>query len=156
MQRAKKSRAASETAGRKRVSYDRKPDECRKNPVCMCRRSRAGAIPAGSREERAGQLRKKSALLECMSNLTANEMFTKDGMKSEEEVVEKIVSEIQTLSQKLDNLVIVTNNVFEDGVIYDAGTMEYLRALGRINAALAHLADRVAEVVAGIPVELKG
>ena len=108
--------------------------------------------------ERKGQCssEKKSALLECMSNLPANEMFTKDGMKSEEEVVEKIVSEIQTLSQKLDNLVIVTNNVFEDGVIYDAGTMEYLRALGRINAALAHLADRVAEVVVGIPVELKG
>ena len=103
-----------------------------------------------------GNAEKKSALLECMSNLTANEMFTKDGMKSEEEVVEKIVSEIQTLSQKLDNLVIVTNNVFEDGVIYDAGTMEYLRALGRINTALARLADRVAEVVVGIPVELKG
>ena len=103
-----------------------------------------------------GSSEKKSALLECMSNLTANEMFTKDGMKSEEEVVEKIVSEIQTLSQKLDNLVIVTNNVFEDGVIYDAGTMEYLRALGRINTALARLADRVAEVVVGIPVELKG
>lgn len=103
-----------------------------------------------------GSPEKKSALLECMSNLTANEMFTKDGIKSEEEVVEKIVSEIQTLSQKLDNLVIVTNNVFEDGVIYDAGTMEYLRALGRINAVLARLADRVAEVVVGIPVELKG
>lgn len=103
-----------------------------------------------------GNAEKKSALLECMSNLTANEMFTKDGMKSEEEVVEKIVSEIQTLSQKLDNLVIVTNNVFEDGIIYDAGTMEYLKALGRINAALARLADRVAEVVVGIPVELKG
>ena len=103
-----------------------------------------------------GSSEKKSALLECMSNLTANEMFTKDGMKSEEEVVEKIVSEIQILSQKLDNLVIVTNNVFEDGVIYDAGTVEYLRALGRINAALARLADRVAEVVVGIPVELKG
>ena len=117
----------------------------------MCWRIRAGAIPAGSSLKTV-----RSALLECMSNLTANEMFTKDGMKSEEEVVEKIVSEIQTLSQKLDNLVIVTNNVFEDGVIYDAGTMEYLRALGRINAALAHLADRVAEVVVGIPVELKG
>lgn len=103
-----------------------------------------------------GSSEKKSALLECMSNLTANEMFTKDGMKSEEEVVEKIVSEIQTLSQKLDNLVIVTNNVFEDGVIYDAETMEYLKALGRINVALARLADRVAEVVVGIPVELKG
>lgn len=110
----------------------------------------------GAERKVQGSSGKKSALLECMSNLTANEMFTKDGMKSEEEVVEKIVSEIQTLSQKLDNLVIVTNNVFEDGVIYDAGTMEYLRALGRINAALAHLADRVAEVVVGIPVELKG
>ena len=103
-----------------------------------------------------GNAEKKSALLECMSNLTANEMFTKDGIKSAEEVVGKIVSEMQTLSQKLDNLVIVTNNVFEDGVIYDAGTMEYLKALGRINTALARLADRVAEVVVGIPVELKG
>lgn len=110
----------------------------------------------GAERKVQGSSGKKSALLECMSNLTANEMFTKDGMKSEEEVVEKIVSEIQTISQKLDNLVIVTNNVFEDGVIYDAGTMEYLRALGRINAALARLADRVAEVVVGIPVELKG
>ena len=110
----------------------------------------------GAERKVQGSSGKKSALLECMSNLTANEMFTKDGMKSEEEVVEKIVSEIQTISQKLDNLVIVTNNVFEDGVIYDAGTMEYLKALGRINAALARLADRVAEVVVGIPVELKG
>ena len=118
----------------------------------------AGQAQYRQEAERKGQCssEKKSALLECMSNLTANEMFTKDGMKSEDEVVEKIVSEIQTLSQKLDNLVIVTNNVFEDGVIYDAGTMEYLRALGRINAALARLADRVAEVVVGIPVELKG
>ena len=110
----------------------------------------------GAERKVQGSSGKKSALLECMSNLTANEMFTKDGMKSEEEVVKKIVSEIQTISQKLDNLVIVTNNVFEDGVIYDAGTMEYLKALGRINAALARLADRVAEVVVGIPVELKG
>lgn len=110
----------------------------------------------GAERKVQGSSGKKSALLECMSNLTANEMFTKDGMKSEEEVVEKIVSEIQTISKKLDNLVIVTNNVFEDGVIYDAGTMEYLRALGRINAALARLADRVVEVVVGIPVELKG
>ena len=110
----------------------------------------------GAERKVQGSSGKKSALLECMSNLTANEMFTKDGMKSEEEIVEKIVSEIQTISQKLDNLVIVTNNVFEDGVIYDAGTMEYLKALGRINAALARLADRVAEVVVGIPVELKG
>lgn len=99
--------------------------------------------------------RKGAALLECMSNLTANEMFQKDGMRPAEEVIDKIVSEIQILSEKTDDLVIVTNNVFEDGVIYDAGTMEYLKALGRINTALARIADRVVEVVVGIPVELK-
>ena len=44
---------------RKRVSYDREPDKCRKNSVCMCRRSRAGAIQAGDREKSAGQLRKE-------------------------------------------------------------------------------------------------
>ena len=107
--------------------------------------------------ERKGQCssEKKSALLECMSNLTANEMFTKDGMKSEEEVVEKIVSEIQTLSQKLDNLVIVTNNVFEDGIEYDETTLRYIEALGRINTRLAEMADHVVEVVVGIPVIIK-
>ena len=59
------------------------------------------------------------------------------------------------LAAKLDHLVIVTNNVFEDGISYDAGTMAYLRALGRINAALVKRADRVVEVVVGIPVILK-
>lgn len=98
---------------------------------------------------------KKSALLECMSNLTANEMFTDDGIRSADQVADKIVNDIQFLSQKTDNLIIVTNNVFEDGVVYDDGTMEYLKALGRINTKLAQFADRVTEVVVGIPVVLK-
>ena len=89
------------------------------------------------------------ALLECMSNLVANEMFSGEQMPDVDTVVEEIVQGIASLTSQLSHLVIVSNNVFEDGVIYDAGTTEYLRAL-------AHLADRVAEVVVGIPVELKG
>ncbi len=91
MQRAKKSRAASETAGRKRVSYDRKPDKCRKKSSLHVQEKQSRRNTGRRQREkcRAAQ-KKKSALLECMSNLTANEMFTKDGMKSEEEVVEKL------------------------------------------------------------------
>ena len=97
----------------------------------------------------------RTALLECMSNLVANEMFSADGMRAEDAVVAKVVQDMELLAAKLDHLVIVTNNVFEDGISYDAGTMAYLRALGRINAALVKRADRVVEVVVGIPVILK-
>lgn len=99
--------------------------------------------------------RQKTALLECMSNLVANEMFSTDGMREEDAVVTKVVQDMELLATKLDHLVIVTNNVFEDGIPYDEGTMAYLRALGRINAVLAKRADRVVEVVVGIPVILK-
>ena len=98
---------------------------------------------------------RNAALLECMSNLTANEMFTPDGITEESQTVTKIIKEIQILSGQVDHLVIVTNNVFEDGIVYDEGTMAYLRALGRIITELAKLADRVVEVVVGIPVQIK-
>lgn len=119
-----------------------------------------GKIEVSEYQSQIGKMRtdaagKKSALLECMSNLAANEMFTGDGVRSADQVADKIINDIQLLSQKTDNLIIVTNNVFEDGVKYDDGTMEYLRALGKINVGLAELADRVVEVVVGIPVELK-
>ena len=50
----------------------------------------------------------------------------------------------------------MTNDVGSDGVDYDASTAAYIEALGRINAALAARADTVLELVAGIPIPLKG
>ena len=49
----------------------------------------------------------------------------------------------------------VSNNVFEDGITYDETTTKYIRAMGKINQNLAALADRVVEVVEGIPVIIK-
>lgn len=112
-------------------------------------------IDCGEPEPIQKKPEQRTALLECMSNLVANEMFSTDGMREEDAVVTKVVQDMELLAAKLDHLVIVTNNVFEDGISYDAGTMAYLRALGRINAALAKRADRVVEVVVGIPVILK-
>ena len=88
----------------------------------------------------------KAVLLECMSNLVANEMFCGEKTKKADEVVEKVL-----LHRDVTELVIVSNNVFEDGICYDASTMEYLAALGRINERLAGQADEVIEVVVGIP-----
>lgn len=95
------------------------------------------------------------ALVECMSNLVANEIFQEEEIRPSA-AVERILKGIKILSKHLHGLVIVTNNVFEDGIEYDTGTKEYLKALGQINEGLASMADRVTEVVVGIPVPLKG
>lgn len=97
----------------------------------------------------------KTALLECVSNLTANEMFGAGEPKPAAVVIKKVTEGIGLLNEKLTHFVLVSNNVFEDGRLYDRGTMAYLRAMGEINRRLAAMADEVIEVVAGIPVILK-
>ena len=97
----------------------------------------------------------RTALLECISNLTANEMFLEEIHGTEEAITEKIVGGIAVLNRELTHLVIVSNNVFEDGNVYDKTTMAYIRAMGRINQKLAEMADEVVEVVVGIPIVIK-
>lgn len=96
-----------------------------------------------------------AVLLECMSNLVANEMFCGEIPRQKEAVVEKIISGIYVLQKEVTELVIVSNNVFEDGISYDDTTMEYLAAMGCINELLAKQADEVSEVVVGIPFRVK-
>ena len=93
-------------------------------------------------------------LLECMSNLVANEMFKDGEIYSADTCVAKILSDVKEIEKCVASLVIVTNNVFEDGLSYDVGTKEYLRALGTINRRLAARASEVYEVVVGIGIKL--
>ena len=95
-----------------------------------------------------------TALLECVGNLTANEMFDETGNRTDP--YDRVLSGIDALQRQCERLVVVTNEIGSDGVLYDASTEAYIDALGRINAALAARADAVVEVVAGIPLILKG
>lgn len=97
-----------------------------------------------------------SVLLECLSNLVANEMFSKEIPEKKEIVAQKILRGIENLRDHVEHLVIVTNNVFEDGVVYDDMSMEYIATLGEINQQLAQMAENVVEVVVGIPISWKG
>lgn len=98
---------------------------------------------------------KRAALLECVSNLTANEMFSSDPPAKAEDTEKRIVEGIRTLQRETDLLIVVTGNVSEDGYRYDKETEEYIRAMGLVNRSLASMADRVVEVTAGIPVVWK-
>lgn len=91
-----------------------------------------------------------TVLLECMSNLVANEMYQEGGAK--ENTVEFIIQGIKALNGKVKNLVIVSNEVFSDGIIYDEDTTTYLSYLGDINRRIGLMADEVIEVVYSIPI----
>ena len=95
-------------------------------------------------------------LLECMSNLTANELYDEAGnMNKPEKVKRQILEGIRHVIEKTDLLVIVTNEVQGDQMEYSEETKIYQRVLGEVNQSLAGLAEKVTEVVYGIPVEIK-
>lgn len=104
-------------------------------------------------------------LLECMSNLLANEMYLEPDSNAGSDMAEtmspvsnKIVQALIDLSTRVQDVVIVTNDVFSDGgsLTYDESTREYVKNLAEINCALAREAATVTEVVCGIPVKIKG
>lgn len=97
---------------------------------------------------------KPSCLLECMSNLTANEFYREDG--AGKNTAEEILLGIRHLREICEHVVVVTNEVFSDGIAYDPSTMEYMEELAKINCRMAEEADQVTEVVYSIPVHLKG
>ena len=103
-------------------------------------------------------------LLECMSNLLANEMYLEPDSNAGSDMAEtmspvskKIVQALVNLSTRVQDVVIVTNDVFSDGgsLTYDESTREYVKNLAEINCALAREAATVTEVVCGIPVIVK-
>ena len=88
-------------------------------------------------------------LLEDLVNLTANEMF--DGGDPA-----RIVPAIRALAARCSHLIMVTNDLFSDGMDYSPSVQEYLRCLAEINRQAAETADCVVEVVYSVPVALKG
>lgn len=111
-------------------------------------------------------------MLECMSNLTANEMFSNmddENLEGESEknesaeakyniakVRERILRGIDALEQIAGHLVIVSINVFDEGLQqYDPWTQAYIQCLGGLNQELTRKADEAVEVVYSIPVPYK-
>lgn len=92
-------------------------------------------------------------LLECMSNLVANEMYAPDGVR--ENVAEHVMVGIRHLKAQVKHLIVVTNEVFFDGKL-DAATKEYVDVMGKVNQDLAAMSDVYMESVYGLPIVYKG
>lgn len=121
------------------------------------RRMRAGShyrtIECYRHLEQVNPGEKATVLLECMSNLVANEMFSPEGRGHES--APAVLEGLRHLASSCRNLVVVTNNVFDAGHAAEESSEEYLGMLGQINRGLAEMSDEMIDVICGVPVPLK-
>ena len=98
------------------------------------------AVPAGA-----------NVLLEDLSNLLANEMFSPTGGG-----IDAVRRGLEHLITSCKNLTVVTNEIFSGGDKYEGETLAYMKNLAALNRELATRADLAVEVVCGLPNVLKG
>lgn len=97
-----------------------------------------------------------AVLLECVGNLAANELYSPAGAGTAEGAASAVADGVDALLAQCGELVAVGNEVCSGGRDYAGDTERYLRTLAEIHRRLARRADRVCEVVCGIPVWHKG
>lgn len=93
-----------------------------------------------------------AVLLECLSNLAGNEMheagdFDPDAFEAGfDQLTERIVNDIVTLSEAVTQLIIVANMFKEDDEMYDEETKAYVRLNNTLTRKIRHLADKVVDI----------
>jgi Adenosyl cobinamide kinase/adenosyl cobinamide phosphate guanylyltransferase len=100
----------------------------------------------------------ETVLIECMSNLMANEMYDCNNESSKVkkiDPVQNIVNGIKYIQENSENIIVVTNEVFSDGIKYDEFTNKYIENLAKLNIELAKLCDKMVDVIYSIPIEIK-
>lgn len=93
-------------------------------------------------------------LLEDLGNLLANEIFAPEG--AGDAAFGSVLAGIDHLQDCCETLVVVTDEIFSDGLDYPPETARYISHLAALNHALAARAEAVYESVCGILLPLKG
>ena len=92
-----------------------------------------------------------NVLLEDLSNLLANEMFSPEGGG-----MDAVRRGLDSLIRRCRNLTVVSNEIFSGGTEYEGETLAYIQNLALLNRCLAERAALAVEVVCGLPNVLKG
>ena len=101
-------------------------------------------------------------LIECMSNLLANEMYLDGGFAKRHpesgilNLAKIIPSYVKRLEEAAGCVIVVTNEIFTDLMPEDCEMQAYVWMLGQINQKLTKISYGAVEVVCSIPVWLKG
>ncbi len=89
------------------------------------------------------RLGEMTVLLECLSNLVANELFER--RSGREELLGRLYGDIRWIAQRAGNLVIVSNH-FEIEESFDEETRSYAETLDMLNGMISGLADKTIRI----------
>ncbi len=92
-----------------------------------------------------------NVLLEDLSNLLANELYSTAGRGTE-----AVRSGLAHLAEKSMHLTVVTNEIFSAGADCGPESLLFIKELAALNRELAAGADLAVELVCGLPNVLKG
>ena len=98
---------------------------------------------------------KGAVLLEDLSNLLANEIWSENGRGWSQDLAEDICRTMKGLSDEHQLFVVVGNDIYRDGEAQTPEMEQYASLLAECQTRLAALADEVVEVVCGIPIILR-
>ena len=104
-------------------------------------------------------------IVDCLTNMISNIIFenidiewsnpAKDQIEKCDEVIEKEVEKLIEISQKFENVIIVSNELGM-GIVPSYPLGRYFREIaGKMNQKIAEIADEVFFVVSGIPIKIK-
>ena len=99
-------------------------------------------------------------LLECLSNLLANMLFSGNvdlsDPKTKEEIISSVLDGISLLENSCNHLIVVSNDIFFDNINYSDETLLYINILAKINNEIGKKSKRIAELVYSLPIIHKG
>jgi adenosylcobinamide kinase / adenosylcobinamide-phosphate guanylyltransferase len=90
-------------------------------------------------------------LLDCLTILTANELFY-----HVEDVFNRIYEGITHIKEQCSTLIIVSNEIFSEGLPEGEMTRHYMKLLGKLHQQIVADADEAYVVVHGIARKMKG
>ena len=95
-------------------------------------------------------------LLEDLTNLLSNNLFNEAGLKNNfKEITEKIFSDIITLKSRCNSVFIVGNDIFSTERNQSRELDIFIDCLYSLHKQIIEAADRVIEVVYGLPYDRK-
>ncbi len=136
------------------IAYD---DEMRKR-VDLHKESRSGqgwiTIEKSTSITDATFGREAIVLLDCLTNLVANEMYLCN--LGVEAVVSKVFTQLLEVAKQVKELVIVSNDIFSAVDDYSHETLQYMKALGRLHCLITKEATSCYELNYKIATKMKG
>ena len=100
-----------------------------------------------------------TVLLDSITSLLLNETFLLEKLENNNmgyDVAKKVCNDIDKLISTCDNLVIVSDFIYSDGIIYNEYTDTFMHNLASIDKHIAKISDVLIERISGVSHFIKG